>query len=177
MFDNTNEIKTLQDLLDRFIKKDYIISSIDTDHNREFLNTSVIMGFLHSETHPEHWLPKCNKLLNMLKNRFNDIYPINKKSKIDWFGRYTEDVYYNGNPWVICTVAKLTFQYKYKLKGKLYIMDQFNNIWNHLEKVKDQPEQIDKIDGTSKSARYLTWNYVELLRFIYAFLELYKLIY
>ena len=68
-------------------------------------------------------------------------------------------------------MAKLTFEYKYQLKNKLYIIDQFNNIWKHLEKLEDQPEQIDKNDGSSKSARYLTWNSVELLRFIFTFLD------
>ena len=170
-YNNTTAIKHLQDLLDRFQKDDHIISSIETGHNRKFLDASVLMSFLHSDTHPEHWLPRCNKLISMLKKEFNTIYPFNNYSKTDWFGRYPEDVYYGGNPWVICTMAKLTFEYKYKLKSKLYILDHFNHVWNHMDLVKDQPEQIDRADGSSKSARYLTWNSVELLRFIFTFLE------
>ena len=129
------------------------------------------MSFLHSETDPEHWSFRCTSLLQKLKKEFKTLYKFNNYSKIDWFGRYPEDVYYGGNPWVICTISKLTFEYKYKLKSKLYILDQFNNIWDHLILLKDQPEQVDKTDGTSKSARNLTWNSVELLRFIFTFLE------
>lgn len=170
-YDNQNEIKKLQNLLNGFIKDDYILSSIGAHHDRKFLDTSVLMSFLHSDTHPNHWLPRCEKLILMLKNNFNKIYQINSISKVDWYGRYPEDIYYGGNPWVICTVAKLTFQYKHKLASRLYILDQFNHLWNHLESLGDQPEQIDRDDGTSKSARYLTWNCVELLRFIFTITE------
>lgn len=171
IYHNTKEIKILQNLLDKFIKDDHLISSIDTENNRTFYDTSVIMSFLHSNTDPNHWLMRCNKMLNILENEFKKIYPINKISGIDWYGRYLEDEYYNGNPWLICTMAKLTFQYKYNLKDKIYIVDQFNLIWKFMENLKDQPEQIDRNDGSSCSARYLTWNYVELLRFIYTFFE------
>ena len=170
-FNNNIQIEGLKKLLDQFHHEDLIVSSIETNHHRQFLDTSVIMSFLHSDTDPKHWGPKCIALLNKLKKEFKKIYQINIDSKIDWYGRYPEDVYYGGNPWVICTMAKLTFEYKYQLKNKLYIIDQFNNIWKHLEKLEDQPEQIDKNDGSSKSARYLTWNSVELLRFIFTFLE------
>ena len=39
------------------------------------------MSFLHTDTHPEHWLPRCNKLISMLKKEFNTIYPFNNYSK------------------------------------------------------------------------------------------------
>ena len=135
------------------------------------------MSFLHSNTHPDHWLSKCEKLILLLKNNFKDIYQINSISKVDWYGRYPEDIYYGGNPWVICTVAKLTFQYKYKLASRIYILDQFNYLWEHLESLSDQPEQIDRNDGSSKSARYLTWNCVELLDLFLLLLNKYIYIY
>ena len=170
-YNNMKEIKQLEELLNRFIKDDYLISSIETGHERVFMDTSVIMSFLHTNTDPNHWLPRCDKLLNLLKEKFNSIYPINNISMMDWYGRYPEDVYYGGNPWIICTAAKLTFQYKYNLKNKIYILDQFNHMMKHLDIVGDQPEQIDRNDGMSKSARYLTWNSVELLRFIFTVTE------
>lgn len=170
-FHNDKEIKQLQNLLNKFIYEDHLISSINTTHDRLFYDTSLIMSFLHSNTNPDIWLNKSEKLINILELIFKKLYPINSKTKIDWYGRYPEDIYYGGNPWIICTLAKLTFQYKYKLKNKIYIVDQFNHIWDYIEKLTDSPEQIDRDDGSSKSARFLTWNYVELLRFIYTYFD------
>lgn len=166
-YNNFTEIKFLEKILDRFMKEDYIVSSIEVDNYREFLDTSVIMSFLHTETDPIHWKSRCSKLLEKLKYKFKSIYKINEKTKIDWFGRYSEDSYFDGNPWIICTVAKLTFEYKYKLKNKLYVINQFNLVEKYLENLEDYPEQICKNTGESKSALFLTWNYVEILRFLY----------
>lgn len=175
IFYNYEQIEYIKQKLNCFIKNDIIVSSIETKdkktnkndcYNRIFLDTSLIMSFLHSNTDPGHWLPYCEKVLNILEIKFNKIYKINSETNIDWYGRYIEDTYYGGNPWIICTLAKLSFQYKYNLKNKIYIHEQFNKIINHIKLLKDDPEQIDRNDGSSLSARFLTWNYVETLRLI-----------
>ena len=74
-----------------------------------------------------------------MKNNFYDIYPINKSKKIPFIGRYLEDKYFNGNPWIICTIA--FFHYLLKIKKLKYHKEEyFNFITFLLEKKMDLPE-------------------------------------
>ena len=92
---------------------------------------------------------------------FNDFYPINKKTNIPFLGRYFNDVYFNGNPWIISTIALFNY---YNNINMLYKHEkEFNNFINFL-KQKDLKlsEQIDKNNGKNISVEKLTWNYAEL---------------
>lgn len=180
LFSDVDEIPNLEINIDKIIKN---LDKIGIFNQKVFyfkLNLRVMdyktwegtKILLKKNLQSFSWLRSNVKLKNLKYNfwridKFKKIYEINEKTKIDWFGRYSEDSYFEGNPWIICTVAKLTFEYKYKLKNKLYVINQFNLIEKYLENLNDYPEQICKNTGESKSALFLTWNYVEILRFLY----------
>jgi len=123
-------------------------------------------SFLLGLSHVDYDLPllddfeqQIDTYVNTLKEQFNTIYSLNKKMNIPFMGRYTEDMYFTGNPWIITTIA--LYQY---WNYKKYTMEGFGNFLELLrEKKMDLPEQLDKITGENKSVERLTWNYAELI--------------
>ena len=100
---------------------------------------------------------------------FKNEYKINRNKTFTLLGRYKDDKYYLGNPWIITTVAM--FQIKKYFEN--------NNIKNNLEFLKNQntddfinyilkkndfnlAEQIDKNNDNCIGAYNLNWNYSEL---------------
>ena len=95
-------------------------------------------------------------------------YPINNKLDFILLGRYKNDKYYNGNPWIITTCALVQLLNIYK-KHNILINDLnidifINNFKTYIKKIDnlDIAEQVDKDNGMFLSALKLTWNYSEL---------------
>ena len=99
--------------------------------------------------------------VNNMILEFNTIYPINKKLNIPFLGRYLNDNYFSGNPWLITTIA--LFNYLYVLNKIEEYEEEFENFIKFIKsKHLILPEQIDKNNGNNVSVEKLTWNYAEL---------------
>jgi GH15 family glucan-1,4-alpha-glucosidase len=94
---------------------------------------------------------------------FTDIYPINKKLNIPFLGRYFNDKYFDGNPWIISTIA--LYQYSFVCPNFYYNKNEFKNFLKFLydDKKLLLSEQIHRETGEDVSVEKLTWNYSELI--------------
>ena len=100
--------------------------------------------------------------VNSLVNHYNKVYPINNKTNIPFLGRYYNDVYFNGNPWLITTIA--LFNYYCTINEILNYKTPFINLIAFIkQKNMLLSEQIDKNTGENISVDKLTWNYAELI--------------
>lgn len=159
-------INGLKIFVEEFIKNGRIISTIKAnpnDYHRDWLDTSIFMASLHMNKKHLN-LNEELKTGDILVQKFREIYPINKNNKFQWLGRYPEDSYYGGNPWVITTLAFNNYLFinnkisKEEFKSNLLYMDDV------IENAGENPEQLDKENLSKKSAFNLGWNCVEMIR-------------
>ena len=97
------------------------------------------------------------------KNINEMIHHFEKKYKAKyWIGRYYDDKYYNGNPWILLTAS--LGQY-YKIIGE---NDKYNDIKHLIETFyknhKNLAEQININDMKPLSANHLSWSYCETIK-------------
>jgi glucoamylase len=80
------------------------------DYKDENLDVSVILAALHgrSELTDDHLLATARAL----EAAFAQAYSINRGSPAIAIGRFTDDVYYGGNPWYVTTAAFAEFHYR-----------------------------------------------------------------
>ena len=123
-------------------------------------------SFLLGLSHVDYDLPsidmydkRIDNYVNEILEQFNGIYPINTKMNIPFMGRYKEDKYFNGNPWIISTVS--LYQYWNFKSKKLVGFENFISLLR--EKNMDLPEQLERTTGENRSVERLTWNYAELI--------------
>ena len=125
-------------------------------------DASVLLGLAHVD----YDLPiikvddqRISNYADALVREFNGIYPLNKQTKIPFLGRYKEDKYFNGNPWIITTLALYHYWNKieHPLEGLLEFISFLKN------KNMDLHEQLDRKTGEGMSVNRLTWNYAELV--------------
>lgn len=105
-----------------------------------------------------------NHLINII-TFYKDTYNINKNNNFLFLGRYKNDKYYDGNPWIICTTGLYQILLLYSKKNIKIIDEQEKMILNYISYVikhSDLSEQIDKNTGEFIGAKKLTWNYAEL---------------
>lgn len=91
------------------------------------LDVSTVLAILHTDgkgiigfSHPALW-----KTMLLLEKSFLKIYPINQKFPDHGvgYGRYPEDRYYGGNPWVLTTAAIAEFlsHWRNSLEGQSFL--------------------------------------------------------
>ena len=175
----SNEIIHINTMLDNFYTNKYIISSFDKFWKPIRCNdTSIILAFLHTNTEPN--LSMVYTIFNIM-NIFKDEYYINKNIPYPLVGRYINDLYYNGNPWVLTSIALCRMLNKINKINSLKILFDINpsniaqSIFNSLKDIQNinssrfengLSEQIDKNTGEFIGAVDLTWNYAEYLQYI-----------
>ena len=74
-------------------------------------------------------------------------------------GRYKEDKYFDGNPWIITTLGL----YHYWIKTNQPIPGLLEFLKFLKDKNMDLHEQIERTTGEGTSVNRLTWNYAELI--------------
>jgi len=123
-------------------------------------------SFLLALSHVDYDLPLIDNnrhhievYVDTMVKEFKKIYPISNKLEIPLLGRYLEDKYFDGNPWIITTIA--LYQYWNKIRHPLEGFTQFMNVLK--EKKMDLPEQLYRRTGIDCSVEKLTWNYAELI--------------
>lgn len=143
------------------------------------LDVSVILGVLHGYDGDGFFSPADERVLNTafeLERRFSNLYPINRDPSLGAaIGRYPEDVFFDGNAWILATAALAELYFKagqeferrgqaergkaMRAKGDLFLarIEHHTGLDGHL------PEQIDKLLGIGVSARHLTWSYASFI--------------
>lgn len=162
-FNRTNIIITFHKSLENLshhIKND-IISSFDIHGNiLRVYDSSFLLGLIHID-YDKNIVFINDKIHNYITNLIHEFnYPINYKKNIHFIGRYKDDVYFKGNPWLITTIAR----YNYELLFNKIDNNELERFLLFVNNKKILSEQIDKDTGENKSAKNLTWNYVELLK-------------
>ena len=148
-------------LLKHHLEND-IISSFDLNGNvSRVYDSSVLLGLLHIDY--DHRIIEMNHKLHVyldkLAKEFD--YPISKHVGFKFLGRYKNDKYFDGNPWLITTLA----HYSYQLIHNKINHEEYQKLMYWIKTKTDLSEQIDKDTGENSSVSHLTWNYAEYIRF------------
>lgn len=171
-------IKT-KELLNEFYQK-YWFSSIDiqNDHQRQWIDFANILAFNYSNINYNPFLnshigPTVLKIVRENKEKFGLIEGIIP------FGRYKEDVYYQGPPWILLTIGFAQFLKRLQKVSLIINLDSWyhellseigEDYHNKLEKFIEKfyiknnnlSESFDK-NLTDISAKHLTWSYSSYL--------------
>lgn len=100
-------------------------------HKQSPLDVGSIIGLLHTSTNPPIYTLADDRVMATmakLEERFSASYRFNERFAdpryrgIAALGRYEEDVFHGGNPWVITTQAGA--EYYYRLAGELLDLDE-----------------------------------------------------
>ena len=138
-----------------------LISSFDTDGNiSKYDDAANILAFCHIdfnkdilESFPLHYVQhNVDKLLTYFRNKYNN-------HTIHLIGRYQNDTYYDGQIWIICSLALAQY---YTQIGKHSLSTEILDTIILLDKDLILPEQFDPNTNIYYSAKQLTWNYSEL---------------
>lgn len=172
-FDLDNMIIRTTELIGHHFSADgKIYSSFDKNGNvlREY-DSSVLLGLCHIdyqlplylETSLNITLYTFKDYANEMVKEFTNLYPVNNILKIPFLGRYYNDKYFNGNPWIISTIAY--FHYQFQINNLSNISKEFKTFFHFLKDIKkmDLPEQINRDTANNISVEKLTWNYSELI--------------
>jgi len=175
-----NEISEIEKMLEKFYINEMIISSFNIKWEilREY-DSSIILAFLYTDVVPN------SSIVNTINNGmiiFKNIYNINRNKLYPLIGRYKDDIYYNGNPWVLTSIAMCRMLNKIDC---MMCLDQVNIIFDETPSIiaksiidllkniiifnyndYNLSEQIDKNTGEFIGASLLTWNYSECLQYI-----------
>ena len=117
-------------------KKGVMVPTLDRKEGVEYktadLDSAIILGALHGDTEDGFFSPSDDRLLSTLfhlEASFKDLYAINKQhpSLGVAIGRYPEDQYFGGNPWVLTTLGYAEFYYRlaaeYYTAGEIHLTD------------------------------------------------------
>ena len=174
-------MKCMEELKELISHHNISYSSFDLNGNscREF-DASILLGIAHVDYDCEVFDIYNHQFKNFILDMINYFYmeyDINKDTyenkKFIYLGRYKDDVYFGGNPWIITTTALISLLIHYKNTDyEQYLhdnmineqtIDKFIKYIKSIEKL-DMDEQVDRESGRFISAAKLTWNYAELYR-------------
>lgn len=180
IMDVYNELK---DNIKNHINSDTIISSFNVDGDIiKYEDAANILAFCHIDYDveilkviPLHFVEHtCNELLSFFRMKYKD-------PELNLIGRYKNDQYYDGQIWIICSLALAqVFLEFYKTKNIVNKRSPMNRARSNpnndyiiianeiLERILSLdsnfilPEQFNPITNKYYSASKLTWNYSEL---------------
>jgi glucoamylase len=171
-------------------------TGIDGGVPEKALDIAVILGVLHAgrKTGAHSVLdPRAQATLTALEDLFDAEYPINRKRPPDRgpaMGRYTNDLYFGGNPWYLATLAPAEFYFRLAIAlhsgAEMATTDENARFW---ERVGDRSpkaaiergdmfmrtvqtyapasgelsEQFDRATGAQTSAKQLAWSYAAFI--------------
>jgi len=151
-------------------KRSYFVATLNGvpgeihDYKHSNLDISVLLGLLHGSL-DDGFLPltdpRVTRTVEKLIEAFKQVYEVNKQGPGVAMGRYPEDKYEGGNPWVLTTLAVAEYYYKI---GQIEKGDEFvARVQYHAPASGNLNEQIDRNNGYMKSVEDLTWNYAAIL--------------
>lgn len=145
------------------------------------IDSSFVLAVIHGNLGDGFLSFTDDRVLKTVDKTYNafSFYPVNRRTDLGpAIGRYPEDTYYGGNPWVLLTAAVGQF---YERCAQAAQADGDNETAKmcstrsasllarlkfHAPADGSFSEQIDKESGFMKSARDLTWSHTEFLDFM-----------
>jgi glucoamylase len=161
--------------LEGFLNQDFILTTINRveglDYKKSNLDVATLLAVLHAEndSYISHTHPLVQSTIEKLQDGFHSLYRINQqKLPAELFGRYPEDKYYDGNPWILCTLAVAEIYYL-----KAYSLNDFSffkkadlflkRLQYHSREDGGLAEQLHKDTGYQLGAVDLTWSHASFL--------------
>jgi glucoamylase len=143
---------------------DIIISSFnESGEITKVDDTAILFAYIHTDFDEKivelFPIDKITKTCENLHTYFDTKYNSNNLSMI---GRYPNDKYYNGQLWIICSLALVQI---YMFINKTKYIDYITKIVIAIISIDFDltlAEQYDPINKKQVSAKKLTWNYAEL---------------
>jgi glucoamylase len=162
------KIKT--NILSRFFIDGKFYSNLDEHFNpvREYDSANILLLTQNNREDIQELLnnPAIINNIEAGIEKYREYYSLNKHLESPWIGRYFNDVYYEGKPWILLT-AGLGQYYKLfndDLQNHSKIIEIKNRLKNYWVLFRNFAEQIDTEDLKPVSADHLTWSYCEVLR-------------
>jgi glucoamylase len=161
--------------MNSMIYNDHFVTTIDRvgglDYKHSNLDTSILLAFHHSGEKAAYSLTdnRLKKSMTLLDNSFNRVYPLNQRGlSATALGRYPEDTYYGGNPWILTTLAAAEYNYRLaritKNKNLIATGDAYvERVRFHSRTDGAMAEQWDKFTGYHLSADELTWSHASFI--------------
>ena len=110
-WDGTNSIIGASRNLELAPDSQYKISNLDTAVILASLHSNDLAGNNHQLFFGAH-LDRFLSTAHQLENEFTTIYLVNSKLHAPAIGRFSDDVYFGGNPWYMTTLAFAEFYFK-----------------------------------------------------------------
>jgi glucoamylase len=163
-------------------QKGYFVATLNRTDGLSYktsnLDASIVLAVLHGYT-DDGFLPlldaRVASSVQAVLHGFT-FYGVNKTCQGlgPAIGRYPEDVYFGGNPWVLLTAATSQYFYRAYLEAiekgdksaSLYLVQaeqELARVKYHAPNDGAFAEQIDRNTGYMISARDLTWSHTEVL--------------
>lgn len=152
------------------VNGDFLISSFDIEGNIvKYHDAANLLAYCHIEYTDEIMeifplklvFKNIQNLIETFRNKYND-------KTIYCIGRYEDDKYYNGQCWVICSLAVAQILLKL-MRVDTEIYKKYSNVPTtilnkvlSLDRNNILPEQFNPLTKEGFSADKLTWNYSEL---------------
>jgi glucoamylase len=146
------------------------------DYKKSNLDVATLLAILHAEN--DSYVSVRDELvqstINRLQDGFHSLYRINQqKLPAELFGRYPEDKYYDGNPWILCTLAVAEIYYLKSFElSDLSLFKQadlyLKRIQIHSREDGGLSEQLHRDSGYQLGAVDLTWSHASFLTTIKA---------
>jgi len=162
--------KIKNEILTKFFINNKFYSNLDKDFNpiREYDSANILLLTQNNREDIEELLTN-NLLISNIDNgiiKYKEYYLLNKDLETPWIGRYFNDTYYEGKPWILLTASLGQFYKLFNddLKNHNKIIEIKNKLKNYWIIFKNFAEQVDTNDLKPISADHLTWSYCEVLR-------------
>jgi len=158
-----------------FVHNNHFVTMLDQveglNYKHSNLDTSILLGVLHAGDNA--WVritdSRLNRTMTLLEEAFNRVYPLNQRGlAATALGRYPEDQYYGGNPWILTTLAMAEYHYKLaqalNQKRHIELGDAYvERVRFHARQDGAMAEQWDRHTGYHISADELTWSHAAFI--------------
>lgn len=156
----------------------YVMASLEfangLNYKESNLDIAIVLAVLHTgfDGFMSFGDGAIEKTIQMLEESFFKLYPINQRGLPgNLFGRYPEDQFFGGNPWILCSLSVAEYYYKKSmLQHNSKRLADFHKAESMMERIKyhSRPdfslsEQLDRENGFMKAAENLTWSHASFL--------------
>lgn len=165
----------IENRLAKFVENNHFVTTRDRvdglGYKYSNLDTSILLAFLHVGENAAYRITdtRLARTIELLIEAFNRVYPLNQRGlSAVALGRYPEDQYYGGNPWILTTLA--VAEYHYRMARLTGDRGHLTSGDNYMERVRfhsradgAMAEQWDRYTGFQVSADELTWSHAAFI--------------
>ncbi|MBY0517522.1 MAG: glycoside hydrolase family 15 protein [Bacteriovoracaceae bacterium] len=165
----------VENRLQDFIQDGHFVTTLDRVEGVHYkdsnLDTCILLAFLHVGNKGAFKISDVRlvRSMQLLEEAFNRVYPLNQRGlKATALGRYPEDTYYGGNPWILTTLAAAEYEYRLAQQtGKFAFLkkgdEYMERVQFHARADGALAEQWDRNSGYHVSADELTWSHASFI--------------